>query len=187
VRAERAAIDRDRVEYRLLDAIGGVLGPDDVFVADMTKLSFWAAPELDLKPGTRFLWPGLLQIGYGVPAGIGAALARPDANVIVLTGDGSIITTLIELDAGVAAGARLTVVLVDDDGYGMLRPHLGEPLGGALATFDGPEWSALAAGFRIEYADVAPDELAQALAAPHDGLRLLRVDGTDVSKDFLAL
>jgi acetolactate synthase-1/2/3 large subunit len=189
VRARRAEIERDRVEYKMLDAIDGVLEPGDVLVADMTISSFWAASELDLKPGVRFVWPGLLQIGYGVPAGIGAALARPESNVLVLTGDGSIITTLTELDAGVAAGARLTVLLVDDDGYGMLRPHLGEPLGQTFATFGGPKWSSLAAAFGVDYVDVGNDldGLRDTLSRRPDALRLVRVDGTGISKDFLAI
>jgi thiamine pyrophosphate-dependent acetolactate synthase large subunit-like protein len=189
MRERLAAIDRDRVEYALLDAIDAALGPDDVLVCDMTKLSFWAAPELELRAGTRFVWPGLLQIGYGLPAGIGAALARPDAHVIVLTGDGSLITTLTEFDAGVAAGARLSIVLIDDDGYGMLRPHLGEPLGGPLTTFDGPDWGLLARGFGGEFVDLPADgeALRAVLQERPATVRLIRVDGRDVSKDFLAL
>ena len=75
------------------------------------------------------LWPGISQhpldfnylsstMGGAVPLGLGLALSRPDCEVIVLSGDGSLLMSLGCLVTVIASGAtNLTIVLLDNGLY----------------------------------------------------------------------
>lgn len=69
--------------------------------------------------------PELLQMHYGfgaiaqgLPAGIGAALARPDVPTVVIEGDGSVMMTLQELETAARSQVPALVVVIDDGAYG---------------------------------------------------------------------
>ena len=108
----------------LADALDerGVLAGDSAMVC-----YYGAAGRL---PGQRprcFLYPtGYGTLGYGLPAGIGAKLARPDDPVVVLIGDGGIMFTVGELAAAAQLGLALPVIVVDNAGYGEIRTEMRE-------------------------------------------------------------
>ncbi|MGW1884733.1 3D-(3,5/4)-trihydroxycyclohexane-1,2-dione acylhydrolase (decyclizing) [Streptomyces sp. NPDC001970] len=67
-------------------------------------------------------------MGYEIAAGVGAKLAAPDREVVVLVGDGSYLMMCQELVTAVSEGLKLTVVLVDNGGFasiGALSDSLG--------------------------------------------------------------
>lgn len=101
----------------------------------------WAA-----RRGDRFLYPaGAGTLGYGLPAGIGAKLASPRARVVAVEGDGGSMFTIAELAAAVQAGVRMTLIVVDNGGYGEIRNEMedrGDTPSGVKLT--GPDFSALA-------------------------------------------
>lgn len=73
---------------------------------------------------------GYSCMGYELPAGIGVKLAEPDREVIVLVGDGSYLMASGELVTAVAEGLDLTVVLMDNGGFGSihcLQKAVGSP------------------------------------------------------------
>lgn len=178
----RYQIDRSTPEYQILDAITANLGPDDVLSCDMTKLSFWTIGGLQLPAGARYLFPGLLTMGFGMPSGVGASWARPSSRVIVLTGDGGLLSVLPGIDDARGCPGRLDIVLVDDDGYGLLRPQASDSVAKDLCTFSGPAWEPLISSFGISYVSVStPDELSEKLAIHSTGPRVLHVDGTKLA------
>jgi len=81
-------------------AVNERLGPGDVFVADASYSSGWmAAFGRAGAPDCRFLSPrGMAGLGWGLPYMLGAKLARPDARVIGLTGDGGFAHVWSELE-----------------------------------------------------------------------------------------
>ena len=101
----------------------------------------WAA-----RRGDRFLYPaGAGTLGYGLPAGIGAKLASPRARVVAVEGDGGSMFTIAELAAAVQAGVRMTLIIVDNGGYGEIRNEMedrGDTPSGVKLT--GPDFFALA-------------------------------------------
>jgi acetolactate synthase-1/2/3 large subunit len=180
----RASRDRSRREYRILDAIGGSLRPGDVLVCDMTKLAFWATLALDLPAGVRWVWPGMLNMGFGLPAAIGAAIAAPDQHVVLLCGDGGLLSVAPELDVAARTPGRLSIVMVDDDGYGLLRPFATEGVRDELCTFGGPDWAALASAFGLAYGDVGTEgEITAALEKRERGATLIRIDGAELCRE----
>jgi acetolactate synthase-1/2/3 large subunit len=88
-------------------------------------------------------------LGFGFPASIGSALANTGPAVCVC-GDGGFLFACGELATVAQEGVPVTVVIVDDGGYGMLRfdqVNAGhEPFGVDLAR---PDFVQLAASFGI--------------------------------------
>jgi acetolactate synthase-1/2/3 large subunit len=186
VGAKAAAIcasrDRSSLEHAYVDAIVSALRAGDTFVCDMTKLAFWTIGGMTVPDGVRYLFPGLLAMGFGLPAALGASLASPGAHVVAVVGDGGLVSILSELDLAAGWPGRVSVVLSDDDGYHILRPNMNDEVGPTVCEFAGPRWELLASAFGADYADArAPDALADLLRQPHQGVRILRVDASDVS------
>jgi len=83
---------------RTLDAI---LRPQDIVCADASYSTNWVSSYLNGRTdGARFLTPrGLAGLGWGMPMAMGAKLARPEANVFALVGDGGFAHCWSELEA----------------------------------------------------------------------------------------
>ncbi len=134
----------------LLAALDRVLPPDAVLIADMCIPGYWLAGFRRVPAPRRLAYPvGWGTLGFAFPASLGAALASTGPTVCV-TGDGGFLFACGELATVREAKIPVTVVLVDDGGYGMLRfdqTAAGEePFGVDLA---GPDFGALAAAFGV--------------------------------------
>ncbi|RZS41073.1 benzoylformate decarboxylase [Herbihabitans rhizosphaerae] len=64
-------------------------------------------------------------LGYGLPAAVGAALARPDRRVVAVVGDGAAMYAIQALWTAVREQAPVTVVVMDNEEYAAVR-ELGE-------------------------------------------------------------
>ena len=60
-------------------------------------------------------------MGYEIAGGLGVKMARPDAEVIVMVGDGSYMMMNSELASSVMLGRKLIVVVLDNRGYGCIE------------------------------------------------------------------
>ena len=81
----------------------------------------WAAQHFTwTKPRTMITSGGLGTIGYGLPAAIGAQVAKPDAIVIDIDGDASFNMTLTELSSAVQAGAPVKICVLNNEEQGMV-------------------------------------------------------------------
>jgi acetolactate synthase I/II/III large subunit len=75
-------------EY-VIEQLGKIAGPDAVYVAGVGQHQMWAAQFISYeKPRTWLNSGGLGTMGFAVPAAMGAKLARPDAEVWAIDGDG---------------------------------------------------------------------------------------------------
>ena len=103
-RAEAAALlesDASPIRpERLMADIEQVLTPETIVVGDASYSTVWIACYLPaLKSGMRFITPrGLAGLGWGLPLALGARLARPDAPVIAMVGDGGFAHVWSELE-----------------------------------------------------------------------------------------
>jgi 3D-(3,5/4)-trihydroxycyclohexane-1,2-dione acylhydrolase (decyclizing) len=82
---------------------------------DLLKL--WR-PE---DPKAYHLEYGYSCMGYEIPAGLGVKLAEPEREVVVFIGDGSYLMMNSEVVTAVAEGLKLTVMLIDNHGYGSIH------------------------------------------------------------------
>lgn len=81
-------------------------------------------------PGSYHLEYGYSCMGYEIAGGLGVKLARPDSEVIVMIGDGSYLMMNSEIATSVMLGLRLTVVVIDNKGFGCIN-RLQMATGGA--------------------------------------------------------
>ena len=81
-------------------------------------------------PGSYHLEYGYSTMGYEIAGGLGVKLARPEAEVVVMLGDGSYLMMNSELVSAVMLGVKLTVVILDNQGYGCIN-RLQMATGGA--------------------------------------------------------
>jgi 3D-(3,5/4)-trihydroxycyclohexane-1,2-dione acylhydrolase (decyclizing) len=72
---------------------------------------------------------GYSCMGFEIAGGLGARMAAPDRDVVVLVGDGSYLMMAQELATAVAEDVKLVVVLVDNGGFASIGA-LSESLGG---------------------------------------------------------
>lgn len=64
---------------------------------------------------------GFSCMGYEIAGGLGAKMARPDRDVIVMVGDGSYMMMNSELATSVMLGHKITLILLDNRGYGCIN------------------------------------------------------------------
>jgi 3D-(3,5/4)-trihydroxycyclohexane-1,2-dione acylhydrolase (decyclizing) len=81
-------------------------------------------------PGGYHLEYGFSCMGYEIAGGLGVKMAEPEREVFVLVGDGSYLMLNAELATSVMLGRKLTVVLLDNRGYGCIN-RLQRATGGA--------------------------------------------------------
>ena len=96
----------------LMRTLDGILRAQDIVCADASFSTNWVSTYLRGKgDGVRFIEPrGLAGLGWGLPLAMGAKLARPEANVFAVVGDGGFAHCWSELEA--ARRAKLNVVTI---------------------------------------------------------------------------
>ena len=81
-------------------------------------------------PGSYHLEYGYSCMGYEIAGGLGVKLADPTREVVVMVGDGSYLMLNSEIASSVMLGLRLTIVLLDNGGFGCID-RLQRGTGGA--------------------------------------------------------
>jgi acetolactate synthase-1/2/3 large subunit len=151
-------------ETGFLDAVERALPEDAVVVADMCVAGYWYGGYGAVRRPRGLAYPvGWGTLGFGFPASLGAALSgRP---TVALVGDGGFLFGCGDLATAAQERLPVTVVLVDDGGYGMLAydftRHGQEPVG---CDLEPPDFVALAEAFRVPAERVALDDVGPALA-----------------------
>ena len=140
----------DEQAARLLEIVHRALPPDAVVVTDMCIPGYWLGGYWRVPRPRKLAYPlGWGTLGFGFPASLGACLAGAGPTVCVI-GDGGFMYACGELATVVEAELPLTIVLVEDGGYGMLRfdqvQSGEEPFGVDLVQ---PDFAALAASFGV--------------------------------------
>ena len=156
-----------RPDMPFLDALEAALPDDAVVVADMCVPGYWYGGYGRVPRPRALAYPvGWGTLGFGFPASLGTALSGHPT--VALVGDGGFLFACGDLATAAQERLPVTVVLVDDGGYGMLRYDFtkdGEqPVGTELEP---PDFVAMAHAFRVPAREVAVDELTAAVA---DGL-----------------
>jgi thiamine pyrophosphate-dependent acetolactate synthase large subunit-like protein len=178
LRARLAADPRTREAVDLLESVDAAWPDDGTLVCDMAVAGYWVGGYAARRTPRRLQYPvGWGTLGYALPATVGAACAGAGP-VLAVCGDGGAAMGLGELATLAQERLAVTVLVVDDGGYGMLRfdqRAFGHPERG----FDlaGPDWLALAAAFGIVAEEAAgagePLRAALARAAASGGPRLV--------------
>ncbi|MEP6941592.1 MAG: thiamine pyrophosphate-dependent enzyme, partial [Betaproteobacteria bacterium] len=81
-------------------------------------------------PGGYHVEYGYSCMGYEIAGGLGAKMARPQREVIVMVGDGSYLMLNAEIATSLMLGMKLIIVVLDNGGYGCIN-RLQQACGGA--------------------------------------------------------
>ncbi len=95
---------------------------DTIVTTDVGQNQMWAMHFLDIEHPRQLLSSGTFgTMGYGLPAAIGAKAAKPDKNVIAVTGDGGFQMVMQEVTTSLAEDLPVTIVLLNNGTLGMVR------------------------------------------------------------------
>jgi acetolactate synthase-1/2/3 large subunit len=117
----------------------------------------WAAQHYGFEQPNRWMTSGGLgTMGYGLPAALGVQIAHPDALVIDIAGDASVLMTIQEMSAAVQHNAPIKIFILNNQYMGMVR-----------------QWQQLLHGNRLShsYTEALPDFVKLAEAYGGHGIR----------------
>ncbi len=178
---------------RVVSDIRAALGRSDIVLADTGAVKMWMARLYPTyEPGTCLTSNGLSAMSFALPGAIGAKLAEPGRRVLAAAGDGAFLMHSQEIETALRERIPLTVLIWQDDAYGLIRWKMDLELGHDVATgFANPDFAAYAEsfgarGYRITSAGGLLPALTEALAAdtvsvitcPVDYSENLRLTGT---------
>ena len=165
-----------------------VMPRDAIWARDVTQNNTtWGNRVFPLNAPNQNVYPVGAGIGQGLCLGIGAAAAAGDHKTVVMTGDGGFFLNVGELWTAVQEKLDMTVIVMNDRGYGVIK-HIQDATAGGrrfYADLESPDLQKLAAlseipYFRVSHADTFGDTVAKALAIK--GLTMVEVDMTAVGE-----
>jgi acetolactate synthase I/II/III large subunit len=195
---ERFPIFPPYLVQRVRDAL-----PDDAILClDNGIYKLWfARGYCAYKPNTVLVDNALATMGAGLPSAIASAMVYPDRKVFAICGDGGFMMNSQELETAVRLGVNCTVLILNDNAYGMIRwkqAHMGFADFGL--EYDNPDFvlyaqSYGANGYRVESAAHLCELLSHCRDTP--GVHLIdcpidysendRILNTDIKELSLAL
>ncbi|MBO6538556.1 MAG: acetolactate synthase 3 large subunit [Rhizobiaceae bacterium] len=130
----------------------------DVYITtEVGQHQMWAAQHFGFEEPNRWMTSGGLgTMGYGLPAALGVQIAHPDALVIDIAGDASVLMTIQEMSAAVQHNAPIKIFILNNQYMGMVR-----------------QWQQLLHGNRLShsYTEALPDFVKLAEAYGGHGIR----------------
>jgi acetolactate synthase-1/2/3 large subunit len=107
---------------RIVHDVRKVMPEDGIVALDNGMYKLWFARNYRTwKPNTLLLDNALATMGAGLPSAMMAAMLHPDRRVMAVCGDGGFMMNSQELETAVRLKLNLVVLILDDNGYGMIR------------------------------------------------------------------
>jgi acetolactate synthase-1/2/3 large subunit len=142
-----------------------------VVTTDVGQHQMWTAQHMSFTRPENFITSsGLGTMGFGLPAAVGAQIARPNDTVICISGDGSFMMNVQELGTVKRKQLPLKIVLLDNQRLGMVR-----------------QWQQMFFAERYSETNLSdnPDFLTLASAFGIPGQRITRKDQVEAAIDAL--
>lgn len=106
----------------LLNNLSQRMPTSTVVATDVGQHQMWVAQHvLPSRPENLLTSAGLGTMGFGLPAAMGAKVARPNDEVVLVTGDGSFMMNIQELGTLKRRGIAVKIILLDNQRLGMVR------------------------------------------------------------------
>ncbi|MDP5255659.1 MULTISPECIES: acetolactate synthase 2 catalytic subunit [unclassified Vibrio] len=106
----------------LLKQLSDMMPDSSMVSTDVGQHQMWAAQHIQPREPQNFITSaGLGTMGFGLPAAMGAAVARPDDQSILITGDGSFMMNIQELGTLKRRQIPVKIVLLNNQRLGMVR------------------------------------------------------------------
>ena len=108
--------------YKFITKMSDYLKDDHIVVTDMGTALLSGHQNIKLKPNqTMFTSQGLGEMGYGLPAALGAALACPNKPVLCMNCDGGMMMNIQELHTIIENDLPIKIIIFNNDGYLMIK------------------------------------------------------------------
>jgi len=135
---------------------------------DVGQHQMWVAQHCQFNdPLQHISSGGLGTMGYGLPAAIGAKVAKPDATVVCVSGDGSIMMNIQELATLKRYEIDVKILLLDNSALGLVRQWQEIFFDGNYSEVhlsDNPDFAGVARAFGIQARSIKdPEEVGEAL------------------------
>ncbi|QJC34084.1 acetolactate synthase 2 catalytic subunit [Enterobacteriaceae endosymbiont of Donacia cinerea] len=106
----------------LLKKLSDIKKKNTIITTDVGQHQMWVAQHITFSNPKNFITSaGLGTMGFGLPAAIGAQIAKPNNNVICITGDGSFVMNIQELSTIKRKKLPIKIILLDNKRLGMVR------------------------------------------------------------------
>jgi acetolactate synthase I/II/III large subunit len=157
----------------LVQQVRDAMPDDGIICLDNGVYKIWFARGYAAhRPNTVLLDNALATMGAGLPSAMMSAMVYPDRKVMAICGDGGFMMNSQEMETAVRLGLNITVLILRDDAYGMIRwkqANMGFADFGL--TYGNPDFvkyaeSYGAHGHRAESAAHLKELLAHCLATP---------------------
>lgn len=107
---------------RMVADVRRVMPDDGILCLDNGMYKLWFARYYRCRqPNTLLLDNALATMGAGLPSAIAAKIVHPNRKVVAVAGDGGFMMNSQEIETAVRLGLDLTVLLLRDDAYGMIK------------------------------------------------------------------
>ena len=168
------------VPQRIVADLRQVVPSDGILSLDNGMYKIWFARNYQAhEPNTVLLDNALATMGAGLPTAIAAKIVHPDRKVVAICGDGGFMMNSQEMETAVRLGLDLVVIVLRDNGYGMIKwKQAGEGFPSFGLDFGNPDFidyakSYGAHGVRIERSGQLVEEVQNAFA--EGGVHLIEV------------
>ena len=102
--------------------VRAVMPDDGIICLDNGVYKIWFARGYAAhRPNTVLLDNALATMGAGLPSAMMSAMVYPDRKVMAICGDGGFMMNSQEMETAVRLGLNITVLILRDDSYGMIR------------------------------------------------------------------
>ena len=110
----------------VVEKLSELTNGEAIVTTEVGQNQMWAAQFYKVKKPRHFLSSGGLgAMGYGLPAAIGAQIAKPEATVIDIAGDGSIQMNIQELATATQYNLPIKIAILNNGFLGMVRQWQG--------------------------------------------------------------
>jgi acetolactate synthase I/II/III large subunit len=177
---------------RIVNDIRKTVADSSIVSLDNGMYKIWFARNFKAThPNSLLLDNALATMGAGFPAAIAAKIVHPENQVIAVCGDGGFMMNSQELETAVRLDLHLVVIILRDNGYGMIKwKQRGMELSDFGLDFGNPDFiqyaeSYGAKGYRIVENGLFTALLSQCLNSPGVHLIEVPVDYSENEKVFL--
>ncbi len=189
---ERAdASDFPIIPQRVVADVRRALRAHDIIALDNGMYKLWFARNYRaLSANSILLDNALATMGAGLPSAIAAKLIHPELNVIAICGDGGFMMNSQELETAVRLNLHLTVLILNDNGFGMIKwKQQGSHFADFGLDFGNPDFVKYAEaygaqGYRVQATEQLQAMLSHCLNTPGVHVIEVPIDYTENSRVF---
>ena len=166
LQAEQEVHELTSFQLPIVNALRQEMDRDAVLVSGVTNVAYWANLAYPVyEPDTYLTSSYFATLGFAFPTALGAKVARPERQVVALTGDGGFLYDVGELATAVQHGINIVVVVFNDNAFGAsLNDQQTRYQGRVIGTqLHNPDFVKLAESFGAVGMRAQPEEFGPAL------------------------